>query len=135
MERLPRLRVAFAHGGGSFPRSRAAFEHRFEEKKIFAQWIIPFHRKSISESSGWDSLVLTTPEPFGFPNRYLWQQSGRATAAIILSLSVKKNQDSWIGLPNLTEKTKMQLLKEFAVEVAGQNGREGLRDEDLNTPK
>jgi hypothetical protein len=51
-EKLPNLRVAFAHGGGSFPATFGRITHGFDERPDLLQSTIQLIRKTIWENSG-----------------------------------------------------------------------------------
>lgn len=56
-EKLPRLRVAFAHGGGSFPATIGRIEHGFEVRPDLCAIDNPIHPKAYLGKFYLDSLV------------------------------------------------------------------------------
>ena len=52
-EKLPRLRVAFAHGGGSFPATLGRISMASMCGRTCARWTIRCHRSSTPDASGW----------------------------------------------------------------------------------
>jgi aminocarboxymuconate-semialdehyde decarboxylase len=57
LERLPKLRVAFAHGGGSFPATLGRIEHGFEARPDLCAVDNPHHPRKYLKRFYVDSLV------------------------------------------------------------------------------
>jgi aminocarboxymuconate-semialdehyde decarboxylase len=125
-ERLPKLRVAFAHGGGSFPSTLGRIEHGFEARpdlcaidnavnprayigRFFVDSLVHDEKmlRYLLELFGEDRIVLGSDYPFPL---------GESKPGAMIE-----------SMKDLTQETREKLLFENALEWLGPKAREKLK--------
>ncbi|MBS1657440.1 MAG: amidohydrolase [Chitinophagales bacterium] len=121
LERLPKLRVAFAHGGGSFPATFARIAHGFDERPDLVAVDNPNHPKNylgkfwldslthdermlqyIIDFAGEDKICLGSDYPFPLGEL----KPGKLIEEADLKKKLKKkllweNAFEWLGIPEI----------------------------------
>ncbi len=121
LERLPKLRVAFAHGGGSFPATFARIAHGFDERPDLVAVDNPIHPKNylgkfwldslthdermlqyIIDFAGEDKICLGSDYPFPLGEL----QPGKLIEEADLKKKLKRkllweNAFEWLGTPEI----------------------------------
>jgi aminocarboxymuconate-semialdehyde decarboxylase len=119
-ERLPKLRVAFAHGGGSFPATLGRIEHGFEARPDLCAIDNPHNPRNYLKRFYVDSLVhdsrtlkfildLFGPERIALGTDYPFPLGENEPGSLIESLS------------ELSRETKERLLSGTALEWLGKS--------------
>jgi len=121
LERLPSLRIAFAHGGGSFPFTLGRIEHGFRERPDLCAVDNPGHPRAYLDRIYLDSLVhdphalrflvgLMGAERIALGSDYPFPLGERCPGELIESL------------PDLTLQQRQRLLAGTALEFLGSRG-------------
>ncbi len=117
-ERLPKLRVAFAHGGGSFPGTIGRIAHGFEARPDLCALDNPVHPKTYLGKFYLDALVHDARLL-----RYLLELMGENALALgsdyPFPLGEAEPGKLIESIPDLSEATKARLLRGTALEWLG----------------
>jgi aminocarboxymuconate-semialdehyde decarboxylase len=121
-ERLPKLRVCFAHGGGSFPGTVGRIEHGFEARPDLCAVDNKLNPKSYLGKFYLDSLVHDAEAL-----RYLIKLTGANHIALgtdyPFPLGEREPGKLIESMPDLDEKTRERLLSRTALEWLGMKAK------------